>query len=146
MEEHMCRNRVDVWAVFVLTGIHGVVCYAQSRPVDGRVADIDVGRGGQEGGSRPVHALFDLNSAETAPFPSDQFTVPDRDQITGRRVNMPEPDCSTWPSDCEDVAVINTLDGFSVTPRVSIPLDGAIDVSTVNSRTVFLIPLDGIFT
>ena len=31
------------------------------------------------------------------------------------------PDCDDRPSDCEDVAVINTLDGFNVTTRTLTP-------------------------
>ena len=37
--------------------------------------------------------------------------------------------------------MINTLDGFNLQPRLSIPFDGPIDVSTVSSHTVFLISL-----
>jgi len=44
-------------------------------------------------------------------------------------------------SDCEDTAVLNTLDGFSIDPRLSIPFDGTINVATANSRTVFLLRL-----
>jgi pimeloyl-ACP methyl ester carboxylesterase len=51
------------------------------------------------------------------------------------------PDCGQRPSDCEDVAVINTLDGFNVQPRLSIPFDGALDVDSVTSDTVFLVEL-----
>ncbi len=89
-----------------------------------------------------VEALFDLSSPATAPFPSDRFTVDDHDQKTGLRMSLPKPpDCVTRRSDCEDIAVINTLDGFNLQPRLSIPFSRAIDVSTVNSNTVFLIRL-----
>ena len=88
-----------------------------------------------------VHALFDLATPTTGPFPSDWFTVPDARQNTRRRVNLPLPDCAVLQSDCEDLAVINTLDGFNLQPRLSIPFDGAIDVATVSSNTVFLISL-----
>lgn len=80
-----------------------------------------------------VHALFDLTAPTTGPFPSDWFTVPDRSQNTRRRVSLPVPDCAERASDCADLSVINTLDGFNVQPRVSIPFDGPIDVSTVTS-------------
>jgi hypothetical protein len=88
-----------------------------------------------------VHALFDLTAPTTGPFPSDWFTVPDRSQNTRRRVSLPVPDCAERASDCADLSVINTLDGFNVQPRVSIPFDGPIDVSTVTSSTVFLVRL-----
>jgi hypothetical protein len=74
-------------------------------------------------------------------FPSDLFTVRDLSQNTGRRVNIPRPSCAARPSDCADIDVINTLDGFNLQPRFSVPFDGPIDVSTVTSHTVFLISL-----
>lgn len=88
-----------------------------------------------------VHALFDLASPSTGPFPSNWFTVQDPGNITRLRVNLPLPDCAVRVSDCEDLDVINTLDGFNLQPRLSIPFDGAIDVTTVTSKTVFLISL-----
>jgi hypothetical protein len=88
-----------------------------------------------------IQALFDLSAPETAPFPSDRFTLPDRSQNTGLRVNLPRPNCTTNPSDCADLDVINTLDGFNVQPRLSIPFSGAIDVASVNSDNVFLVNL-----
>src|SRR6266576_6811981 len=86
-----------------------------------------------------VEALFDLASAATSPFPSDRFTVADPDQRTGVRVRLPKPDCAVRISDCADIDVINTLDGFNLQPRLSIPFSGPIDVSTVSSSTVFLV-------
>jgi len=88
-----------------------------------------------------VHALFNLDSPSGDPFPSDRFTVPDSSHNTGLRVNLPKPDCSVRPSDCQDLDVINTLDGFNLQPQLSIPFDGVIDVETVTGNTVFLISL-----
>jgi fermentation-respiration switch protein FrsA (DUF1100 family) len=88
-----------------------------------------------------IQALFDLSAPETAPFPSDRFTVRDRSQNTGLRVNLPKPGCTTNPSDCADLEVINTLDGFNLQPRISIPFSGAIDVASVNSENVYLVSL-----
>ena len=92
-----------------------------------------------------VHAVFELSTPTTGPFPSDRFTVPDPSHNTRRRVNLPLPNCAVRPSDCEDLNVINTLDGFSTDPRVSIPFDGPIDVTTVTSETVFLVRLGSMF-
>ncbi|HEX8139728.1 MAG TPA: Ig-like domain-containing protein [Pyrinomonadaceae bacterium] len=86
-----------------------------------------------------VHPVFNFQSTTQTPFPSDRFTVPDTQQRTGQRVNLPSPDCATRPSDCRDVALLNQLDGFSTQPRLSIPFDGAIDPATVTSQTLFLI-------
>jgi hypothetical protein len=88
-----------------------------------------------------VHALFNLHHPETAPFPSDVFTVADHTHNTGRRVNLPYPDCTVHISDCEDLEVINTLDGFGLHTRISIPFDGPIDANTATKETVFLIRL-----
>jgi len=88
-----------------------------------------------------VHPLFDLAAPATSPFPSDRFTVADTSQNTARRVNLPLPDPVTHQSDYEDVQLINTLDGFNMQPRLAIPFDGAIDVNTVTSQTVFQISL-----
>jgi hypothetical protein len=73
------------------------------------------------------------------PFPSNLNTTPDASQLTGLRVDLPQPNCSTNPSDCADVAVLNTLDGFNVQPRISVPFSGPIDVKTVTEKTIFLV-------
>src|SRR5262245_9438033 len=88
-----------------------------------------------------VRALFDLSTPSSGPFPSDWFTVVDPSYNTRHRVNLPLPDCAVRQSDCEDFDVINTLDGFNMQPRLSIPFDDTIDVTTVTSRTVFLVKL-----
>jgi hypothetical protein len=87
-------------------------------------------------------AAFELETSESGPFQSDRFTVADPSQLTGRRINLPLPDASARPSDYADVSVINTLDGFNLQPRLSIPFSGPIDVTTVNSNSVFLIKLE----
>lgn len=89
----------------------------------------------------PVRAIFDPSTPDGGPFPSDAFTVADPRQLTGLRVNLPKPDCTQRPSDCEDITVLNTFDGFNMQPRLSIPFSGAIDVNSVTSRTIFLIRL-----
>ena len=73
------------------------------------------------------------------PFPSNLFTVHDQTQLTGVRVNLPQPNCATNPSDCNDVAVLNQLDGFNIQPRISVPFSAPIDPATVTSETVFLV-------
>src|SRR6516165_12423401 len=88
-----------------------------------------------------VHPLFDLAALTTSPFPSDRWTVADTSQNTGRRVNLPLPDVTTHPSDYQDTQVLNTLDGFNLQPRLSIPFDGAIDAYSVSSQDIFLINL-----
>src|SRR3989442_5660648 len=88
-----------------------------------------------------VEAIFSLERPAGGPFPSDLFTVADSHHNTRRRVKLPKPDCVACPSDCADLDVINTLDGFNLQPRLSIPFSGPIDVSSVSSSTVFLVRL-----
>ena len=45
-------------------------------------------------------------------------------------------------SDCRDLALINVLDGFNLQPRVTIPFDGDIDPSSVNSKSAFFVELE----
>ena len=92
-------------------------------------------------GTVEVFAAFNLGAPQTGPFPSDIFTVADSTQNTGRRLNYPYPDCTLRPSDCEDLDVVNTLDGWGLQTRVSVPFSGDIDVSTVNSDSVFVVSL-----
>ncbi len=79
-------------------------------------------------------------------FPSDRFTVRDWSNTSFRRVALPLPDCAVRPSDCADVAVINTLDGFSTQPRITVPFTGDIDPATVTSSTVYLLNLGDTMT
>src|SRR5262245_3949209 len=67
-----------------------------------------------------VRPLFDLSHPAGGPFPSDRFTVADARHNTGLRVNLPrvddhgEPlDCVAQKSACEDIVVLNELDGFN---------------------------------
>jgi hypothetical protein len=80
------------------------------------------------------------------PFPSDVFSVPDWSQRSYRRVALPKPDCAVRPSDCADIDVLNTLDGFNTQPRITVPFDGDIDPASVDSSTVWLVDLGDTLT
>jgi hypothetical protein len=73
------------------------------------------------------------------PFPSNLFSKPDPTQLTGIHVDLPKPDCSINVSDCKDIDILDTLDGFNIQPRISIPFSDSIDLSTVSSKTIFLV-------
>jgi hypothetical protein len=88
-----------------------------------------------------TQAKFDLSSPAGGPFPSDRFTELDATHLTGVRVNLPKPDCAARPSDCADIDVLNTLDGFNLQPRLSIPFTRPIDPASVSSANVFLVSL-----
>ena len=103
---------------------------------------LDAARGTySRGPASGTHALFGLDSPEQGPFPSDLFTVPDHTNKTHRRVSLPPPDCEQRVSDCQDLAVLNELDGFNLRPRLSVPFNGPIDPATVTSDTIFLVSL-----
>ncbi len=94
-----------------------------------------------------VQPLWDITTPSGGPFPSDIFTTADPTQLTGRSVDLPKPDCATRPSDCEDVDVLNDLDGFNVQPRISLPFSGEINPATATSDSIFLVRLpDGAVT
>ena len=89
----------------------------------------------------PTSALAAPSAGQ--PFPTNLYTVSDPTQISGLHVDLPKPDCATHPSDCADIAVLDTLDGFNIQPRISIPFSEPIDLSTVSSSTIFLVGLAG---
>ncbi|MGI8537066.1 MAG: Ig-like domain-containing protein, partial [Mycobacteriales bacterium] len=84
-------------------------------------------------------ALLDGTTPETAAFPNDRFTVADAAQLTGRRVALPVPACTEdTRSTCDALALLDTLDGFDLQPRVFLPFSGDIDVATVTPATVYV--------
>ncbi|MDQ4029821.1 MAG: hypothetical protein M3168_02150, partial [Actinomycetota bacterium] len=89
-----------------------------------------------EDGPPAVHALFGLSQPSDGPFPANWFTVDDPSKLTGIRVSLPLPECSARPSDCDDIGVLNSLDGFNLQPRVSIPFDGEIDLTTATGENL----------
>jgi hypothetical protein len=88
-----------------------------------------------------VEVLFDRHDRTKTIFPSNLFTVFDFGQNTFRRVNLAKPDCTANQVRCDDIDVLNRLDGFNVQPRISIPFSGPIDLATVDSDSVFLASL-----
>ena len=120
------KRRVEIFVLFF------VVLAGYGLAVHGIVQDAD----------GDVFARFDLGTPDSGPFPSDMFTVADSRHSTGRRVAYPYPDCGERPSDCEDIAVINTLDGWGLQTQISIPFTGDIDPSSVSSDSVFVVSLD----
>jgi hypothetical protein len=97
--------------------------------------------------AQAVSVQYDL-SADPAksPFPTDRFTTYDGAQRTLKRVKLPKPNCTTFASDCADIDVINTLDGFNVQPRVTVPFDGNINPATLTSQNVYFYNLGHVLT
>jgi hypothetical protein len=84
-------------------------------------------------------------------FPSDAFTVKDKRQLTGRRVRFRKGrdfpivggrlkrKCGSADySICDSYLELNTLDGFDLQPRVTVPFTGAISLKSVNDRNFFI--------
>ena len=85
--------------------------------------------------------VFDPSSI----FPTDALTVPDRTQKTGLRLNLPAPSCTAQPTACQEIALVNQLDGFSLRARAAIRFSGPIDPSTLRNA-IFFVALDNLTT
>jgi pimeloyl-ACP methyl ester carboxylesterase len=72
------------------------------------------------------------------PYPTDVLTTPDATQKSGMRINLPMPNCTTAPSDCQDVQLINQLDGFQTAPRITINFSGPVDVNTIHHAVYYV--------
>ena len=105
---------------------------ASLRPV-ARSCRLRADRSGGRGARRAAQVI--------AIFPSDRYTVADPAQRTGRRVVLPEPSCPVDPSGCDEVALLNQLDGFSVHPRLALTFDEPITVESVTREAAFILPL-----
>ncbi len=90
-----------------------------------------------------VTVRFDPSTPSVGPYPTDVLTIDDASQKTGRRVNLPLPDCTAQPSTCEEIGRLNQLDGFNVYPRMSVRFSGPINADTLRSG-MFLVALDNL--
>ena len=73
--------------------------------------------------------------------PSDRQTVPDPRQSTGRRVALALPDCAVDPAGCDEIRLVNELDGWSVNPRVAIRFSGPVALDSFTKASAFILPL-----
>ncbi len=83
-------------------------------------------------------------------FPDNFFTVPDSAQVSGLRVNFRSgidfQVCdSTNYSICDTYAMLNHLDGFDIQPRVTVPLNGAVDLTSVDDSDFYITDAGGAF-
>lgn len=85
-----------------------------------------------------VRVEFDPTRPEIGPFPSDFLTVEDGRQRTGRRINLPLPNCSGASSDCAEIASINQLDGFNPNARLSVKFSGKINPDTLGEGVSYV--------
>ena len=77
-----------------------------------------------EPAASPVAARFDPSSPDIGPFPTDFLT-------SAGRVNLPLPDCTHQPSTCEELALLNQLDGFNLQPRVQVRFSAPVDTGSL---------------
>src|SRR3954453_2256380 len=79
------------------------------------------------------------STPDTRPFPDETFTVAERRQLTRPRAALPTAGCDAQGrSLCDDLAMINQLDGFDIRPRVTLPFTAAVDLRTVTATTVHI--------
>ncbi len=91
-------------------------------------------------------ALYQPTSLTVGPFPTNALSVPDPDQSTGIRIDLPPSsdscDPSASPSVCSNTALLNQLDGFSVNPRIMVCFSAAVDPGTLQAG-IQIVPLSG---
>jgi hypothetical protein len=98
------------------------------------------------------------NHLGTRIFPDNFFTVRDRGNVTGRRINfrlgIDYPNfrgairrrCTGADySICDGFAELNRLDGFDQNPQVTVPFTGAIRLSSVTARDFYISSTGGRF-
>jgi hypothetical protein len=71
-------------------------------------------------------------------FPNDALTVSDPSQVTGKRVNLAKLNCAEAKSNCDEITLLNQLDGFDIDPAVAIGFAGAVDVTKVTDSSIYI--------
>lgn len=73
---------------------------------------------------------FDPSNPTVGPYLTDFLTVADLSQKTGRRVNLPLPDC-------QDLALLNQLDGFNLQARIRVRFSAPVNLDTLRAGIAF---------
>jgi hypothetical protein len=98
----------------------------------------------------PLAAVFSLLLISVVPaeatevrmlFPTDQLTEADPRQLTGRRVHLSLVNCVEAPSTCDEISLLNGLDGWSVNPRMTLAFTGRVALDSITRSSVFVLPL-----
>ena len=92
-----------------------------------------------------VGLRFEPANPEVGPFPTDALTVADTAQKTGRRVNLPLPNCAAPGARCAELTAVNQLDGFNLRPRLRVRFTAAINPDTLRDGVAF-VALDNLST
>jgi hypothetical protein len=84
-------------------------------------------------GMSVLPALMPMDAATSAPlprgriaFPTNKLTVKDPAQLTGRRMNLPLRHCKVLKTNCQEIRLINQLDGFDLDPRIALALSAPV--------------------
>jgi uncharacterized protein (TIGR03437 family) len=92
-----------------------------------------------------VTVVFDPGNPASGPYPSDVLTVTDAAQKTGRRINLPRPDCTVDSLGCILQPALNQFDGFNLQPRIRVRFSAAINPDTLKGG-IFYVTLDNLTT
>lgn len=87
-------------------------------------------------GAARTTVVFNPSSVSGGPFPTNALTVSDNSQVTGLRVKLQESDTCGFSKPqavCTNYATLNTLDGFSLNPRIMVCFSGPVDPNTLQS-------------
>jgi hypothetical protein len=87
-----------------------------------------------------VRVEFNPQDPAYGPFPNDYLTQPDPRQKTGLRVNLPLAGCIAG-GECEELDLVNALDGFHVIPRITVRFSGPVNIDTLRDG-IFIVWLD----
>lgn len=87
---------------------------------------------------RGVTLRFDPADPAAGPYPTDALTVPDPEQKTGLRVNLPLAGCPAAGPRCAALQEVNRLDGFHIRPRLRLRFSAAIDPDTLRDGVRFV--------
>lgn len=82
--------------------------------------------------------LFDPSTPATGPFPTDFLTTFDPLQKTGLRINITPPDCNTQYTACQEAALLDQFDGFSVRARAQVRFSAPVNTATLAAGVFFV--------
>jgi len=89
--------------------------------------------------------LVSAGAAEAAEvrrlLPTDRLTEADPRQLTGRRVRLSLVNCFEAPSTCDEINLLNGLDGWSVNPRMTLAFTAKVALDSITRSSVFVLPL-----
>ena len=74
-------------------------------------------------------------------FPTDRLTQADPRQLTGLRIRLSLVNCFEAPSTCDEISLLNGLDGWSVNPRLTLAFTAPIELDSITRASAFILPL-----